>query len=59
MESYSMWTVLIKPCLQAVYLAVSVSPGLSESVGEQLREHKEVDRDISRHCEKQDSGMSH
>lgn len=48
-----------KPCLQAVYLGFSVNPGLSESIGEQLREHKEGDRDISRHCEKKDSGMSH
>lgn len=59
MENYSVWIVLIEPCLHTVYLAVSVSPRLSESVGEQLREHKEVDRDISRHCEKQGSGMSH
>lgn len=58
MESYSVWTVLIKPCLQAVYLAVFVSPRLSGRVGEQLREHKEVERDISSHCEKHDSGMS-
>lgn len=36
-----------------------LSPRLSGRVGEQLREHKGVDRDISSHCEKQDSGMSH
>lgn len=59
MENYRVWTVLIKPCLDTVYPGVSVSHRLSERVGEQLREHKEIGRDISRHCEKQDSGMSH
>lgn len=52
-----MWLVFFKPQLQAVQLAACVSPKLSERTTES-REHEGPERDIFRHCEKQECAIS-